>query len=81
MDQDALNMMDDADPLMPSLIDMVSFLMGKYPRKYEKAHGDWTRSETEKITIRHLENLAAPLILLLKILSGSIIEVTCQVYY
>ena len=52
-----------------------AFLMGKYPCKHEKARGDWTRSKTKTITIRHLENIDAPLILLLKILSGSIIEV------
>ena len=74
-----LNMMDEGDPLLPPPIDLDSLLTIRYYHKYKKARGEWTRSEIENITTRHLDNLTVPLVLLLKILSGSIIEVAAMV--
>ena len=64
--------------ILPSVIDMEACLIGKYPRKYEKARREWTRNKTANITPRHVDDLTAPLSLLLKIISGSIIEVAAM---
>jgi hypothetical protein len=79
MDEDVLDMMDDGRPSLPSSIDLDSFMAGRHPRKYKKACGKWTRSERGNFSNHHLDVLAAPLELLLKILSGNVIEVAAMV--
>ena len=64
--------------LLPSIIDMDAYLIGKYPRKYDNARREWTRSENANIPPRHIDDLIAPLSLLLKMISVSMIEVAAM---
>ena len=57
-------------------LDMDTYLKQRYPRKYEKSQREWYFAGTNITTTTHLDRLVAPLTLLLKILSCSIIEVS-----
>ena len=71
-------MMDDYGDPLPSIINLDEYLQSKYPRNYEKSRTEWHRSEAIKFSVCCLNDLTVPLVLLLKILSGGIIQATAS---
>ena len=64
-----LDVMDDSGNPSPSVINLDEYLQKKYTRKYEISRVEWYMRKAINVSIRHIDALAVPLILLLKILS------------